>query len=70
MTSAEAKLADEEINTEMSRFGSGMSEAEAERVEQAQSNLEAGRAYGRDDANEDVQTWNQAAVHIDGARRR
>ena len=46
MTGAEAKLSDEEINTEMSAFQErSQAEAEAERVAQAQSNLEAGRAY-------------------------
>ena len=46
MIGAEAKLTDEEINTEMSAFQERrQAEAEAERVEQAQSNLEAGRAY-------------------------
>ena len=46
MTGAEAKLTDEEINTEMSAFQERrQAEAEAERMAQAESNLEAGRAY-------------------------
>ena len=57
MSGAEAKLTDEEINTEMSAFQERrQAEAEADRVAQAQSNLEAGRAYMEEmSANDDVQ---------------
>ena len=66
MTGAEAKLTDEEINTEMSAFQERrQAEAEAERVEQAQSNLEAGRAYMEEmSANEDVQTTESGLQYI------
>jgi FKBP-type peptidyl-prolyl cis-trans isomerase len=72
MNGAEAMLTDEEINTEMSAFQERrQAEAEAERVAQAQSNLEAGRAYMEEmSANDDVQTTESgAAIHRDGARR-
>ena len=72
MTGAEAKLTDEEINTEMSAFQERReAEAGAERVALAQSNLEAGSAYhGRNE-------WHRrraddrigSSVHRDGARR-
>jgi len=63
---AEAKLTDEEINTEMSAFQERrQAEAEAERVAQAQSNLEAGRAYMEEmSANEDVQTTESGLQYI------
>ena len=66
MIGAEAKLTDEEINTEMSAFQERrQAEAEAERVEQAQSNLEAGRAYMEEmSANEDVQTTESGLQYI------
>ena len=66
MTGAEAKLTDEEINTEMSAFQERLqAEAEVERVAQAQSNLEAGRAYMEEmSANEDVQTTESGLQYI------
>ena len=66
MIGAEAKLTDEEINTEMSAFQERrQAEAEAERVEQAQSNLEAGRAYMEEmSANEDVRTTESGLQYI------
>ena len=66
MTGAEAKLSDEEINTEMSAFQErSQAEAEAERVAQAQSNLEAGRAYMEEmSANDDVQTTESGLQYI------
>ena len=66
MIGAEAKLTDEEINTEMSAFQERRQvEAEAERVAQAQSNLEAGRAYMEEmSANEDVQTTESGLQYI------
>ena len=66
MTGAEAKLSDEEINAEMSAFQErSQAEAEAERVAQAQSNLEAGRAYMEEmSANEDVQTTESGLQYI------
>ncbi len=58
MIGAEAKMTDEEINTEMSAFQERrQADAEAERVAQAQSNLEAGKAYMEEmSANEEVRT--------------
>ena len=66
MIGAEAKLTDEEINTEMSAFQERrQAEAEAERLEQAQSNLEAGRAYMEEmSANEDVRTTESGLQYI------
>ena len=66
MTGAEAKLSDEEINAEMSAFQErSQAEAEAERVAQAQSNLEAGRAYMEEMiANDDVQTTESGLQYI------
>ena len=66
MTGAEAKLSDEEINTEMSAFQErSQAEVEAERVAQAQSNLEAGRAYMKEmSANDDVQTTESGLQYI------
>ena len=66
MTGAEAMLTDEEINTEMSAFQERrQAEAEAERMAQAQSNLEAGRAYMEEtSANEDVQTTESGLQYI------
>jgi FKBP-type peptidyl-prolyl cis-trans isomerase len=72
MTGAEAKLTDEEINTEMSAFQERrQAEAEAERIAQAQSNLEVGRAYMEEmSANEEVPDHSVGApVHCDGAGR-
>ena len=66
MTGAEAKLSDEEINTEMSAFQErSQAEAEAERVAQAQSNLEAGRAYMEEmSASDDVQTTESGLQYV------
>ena len=66
MTGAEAMLTDEEINTEMSAFQERrQSEAEAERMAQAQSNLEAGRAYMEEmSSNGDVQTTDSGLQYI------
>ncbi len=66
MTGAEAKLTDEEINTEMSAFQElRQAKAEAERVAQAQSNLEAGRAYMEEmSSNGDVQTTDSGLQYI------
>jgi FKBP-type peptidyl-prolyl cis-trans isomerase len=66
MTGAEAKLTDEEINTEMSAFQERrQAEAEAERIAQAQSNLEVGRAYMEEmSANEEVQTTASGLQYI------
>ena len=66
MIAAEAKLTDEEINTEMSAFQERrQAEAEVERVAQAKSNLEAGRAYMEEmSANEDVQTTESGLQYI------
>ena len=66
MTGAEAMLTDEEINTEMSAFQElRQAEAEAERVAQAQSNLEAGRAYMEEmSSNGDVQTTDSGLQYI------
>ena len=66
MTGAEAMLTDEEINTEMSALQERrQAEAEAERMAQAQSNLEAGRAYMEQMiANEDVQTTESGLQYI------
>ena len=66
MTGAEAKLTDEEINTEMSAFQERLqAEAEVERVAQAQSNLEAGRAYMEEmSSNGDVQTTGSGLQYI------
>ena len=45
MTGAEAKLSDEEINAELSAFQErSQADADAERVAQAQANVDAGRA--------------------------
>ena len=66
MTGAEAKLTDEEINTEMSAFQERrQAEAEAERIAQAQSNLEVGRAYMEEmSANAEVQTTASGLQYI------
>jgi len=66
MTGAEAMLTDEEIDAEMSAFQERLqAEAEAERMAQAQSNLEAGRAYMEEmSANEDVQTTESGLQYI------
>ena len=66
MTGSEEKLTDEEINTEMSVFQERrQAEAEVERVAQAQSNLEAGRAYMEEmSANENVQTTESGLQYI------
>ena len=66
MTGSEAMLTDEEINTEMSAFQDRrQAEAEAERMAQAQSNLDAGRAYMEEmSANEDVQTTESGLQYI------
>ena len=66
MNGGEAMLTDEEINTEMSAFQERRQvEAEAERMAQAQSNLEAGRAYMEQMiANEDVQTTESGLQYI------
>ena len=66
MTGAEAKLTDEEINTEMSAFQERLqAEAEVERVAQAQSNLEAGRLYMEEmSSNGDVQTTESGLQYI------
>ena len=64
--SAEAKLTDEEINTEMSAFQERrQAEAEAERMAQAQSNLETGRAYMEEmSAREEVETTESGLQYI------
>jgi FKBP-type peptidyl-prolyl cis-trans isomerase len=66
MTGGEAKLSDEEINAEMSAFQErSQAEAEAERVAQAQSNLEAGRAYMEEmSASDGVQTTESGLQYI------
>ena len=66
ITGAEAILSDEEINTEMSAFQERrQAEAEAERMAQAQSNLEAGRAYMEEmSSNGDVQTTESGLQYI------
>ena len=66
MIGAEAMLTDVEINTEMSAFQERrQAEAEGERVAQAQSNLETGRAYMEEmTANEDVQTTESGLQYI------
>ena len=66
ITGAEAMLTDEEINTEMSAFQERLqAEAEAERMAQAQSNLEAGRAYMEEmSSNGDVQTTESGLQYI------
>ena len=66
MTGAEAMLTDEEINNEMSAFQERRQvEAEAERMGQGQSNLEAGRAYMEEmSANEDVQITESGLQYI------
>ena len=66
MIGAEAKMTDEEINTEMSAFQEQRrADAEAERVARAQSNLEAGRAYMEEmSANEDVRTTESGLQYI------
>ena len=66
ITGAEAMLTDEEINTEMSAFQERrQAAAEAERMAQAQSNLEAGRAYMEEmSSNGDVQTTESGLQYI------
>ncbi len=66
MTGAEAKLTDEEINTEMSAFQERrQAEADSERVALAQSNLEAGRAYMAEmSGTEGVQTTESGLQYI------
>ena len=66
ITGAEAMLTDEEINAEMSAFQERLqAEAEAERMAQAQSNLEAGRAYMEEmSSNGDVQTTESGLQYI------
>ena len=72
MTGAESKLTDEEINTEMSAFQERrQAEVEAERVAQAQSNLESGRAYMEEMSAKERSPDHRvgASVHCDGAGR-
>ena len=66
MTGAEAMLTDEEINTEMAAFQERrQGEAEAERMAQAQSNGEAGRASMEAmSSNGDVQTTESGLPYI------
>ena len=66
MTGAEAKLTDEEINTEMSAFQERrQAEADSERVALAQSNLEAGKAYMAEmSGTEGVQTTESGLQYI------
>jgi len=66
LTGADAKLTDEEINTEMSAFQERReAEAGAERVALAQSNLEAGRAYMAEMSSaEGVQTTESGLQYI------
>ena len=66
MNGAEAKLTDEEINTEMSAFQERrQAEAEAERLAQAQTNLEEGKAYMAEmSTGEGVQTTDSGLQYI------
>lgn len=66
MNGAEAKLTDEEINTEMSAFQERrQAEAEAERLAQAQTNLEEGKAYMAEmSTGEGVQTTDSGLQFI------
>ena len=66
MSGAEARMTDEEINTEMTAFQERrQAEAEAERNALAQTNLEAGRAYMTGmSAREEVSTTESGLQYI------